>query len=772
MSESRSVIINECASGFVRGAREAARSLGKTLVVPVALLVAPSAMAASFEIVDGETATTQQTLDNGETGVIEAGGSLDTGADTAIKAPGANVTITNDGSISAVGYAAEGIHSYGDYATITTSGNITTSGDSGRAVRSTGDYATITNSGAISTAGDSAHGLGSYGDYATIDNSGTISTLNNFAYGIRASGVDATISNSGSITTTGDFSYGIRSSGANPTIFNSGSISTAGNVTFGIYAAVADATIGNSGSITAAGNYSVGIYTDDPNATISNSGSISTGGDYSIGIYAYEANSTITNSGSISTTGPWAYGILSGSQYSTTSNSGSITGTGDSVHGIESYGDFSTVTNSGTINITGANGVGINVSGNDVTINNSGLISATGTNATAIRGSAGNESLNILSGSRIVGAIDLGGGSDTANIHGTPGSAVMTFANTETINVHAPNAVLTGGDTVVIVEPTGESSRGVVLAGLTSGVHNLLNWRMQTTQPLRPAQVAALELSPGMLHQERAPYAWGQLFGSKGSRDADGLMLGLDTRVSGAMGGYEQDYGNGRIGFMAGVARGSADTDATRQESDTFFAGVYGHAFLDWANLSASLIVGTESWDQNRLVLDNVNGYETARSNTDSLFISPSLSLSQAYTLTPTNELRPSATVSYSRGRYDGYSETGTTNANMTVGGRTVQALSGRIQGELVHAVDAGEVSLRMGLQARRTDSEAIKMSVGGDSLRFDAMGDKSAKGAYIGAGANLNIGKRLNLLAGLEVGRMSGGEKQLSGQLTLQYPF
>lgn len=39
-------------------------------------------------------------------------------------------------------------------------------------------------------------------------------------------------------------------------------------------------------------------------------------------------------------------------------------------------------------------------------------------------------------------------------------------------------------------------------------------------------------------------------------------------------------------------------------------------------------------------------------------------------------------------------------------------------------------------------------------------------------AGANLNVGKRLNLLADLEAGRMSGGEKQLSGQLTLQYPF
>ena len=820
-------LIKNRVSGVVQVAPEFARAKGTagTLGLGLAVLcIAPAAMATSFVINDGQTVTTQQTLNDGETGVIQSGGSLETGANTAIEATGASVTVTNDGSIS-------------------------TTGGVGYGISATGANTTITNSGTVSTTQNSAYGIWATGANTTITNSGSISTTGVDGVGINAYGADATISNSGSITTEGSFSQGIYSNADNATISNSGSISTAGSTAYGIYAYDAYATITNSGTIGTAGDFAYGIFAYGANATVTNSGTINTTGLWGYGIYADDAYATVTNSGSISTTGSSGYGILSNADYATITNSGSITTTGESARGIESYGNYAIITNSGTIStantsadgilaegyseiinsgtisgsgdytagisatggdttltnsgsisssgdygvgiyvngsessstvnnsgsirITGASGVGIESRGYD-TITNSGLIWASGAGSYAIYDSAGSydHTVNILPGSRILGAIDLNDGSDTANIHGAYGSAVMTFANTETINVLAPNAVLVGGDMVIVVEPTGESSRGVVLDGLTSGIHNTLSQRMRGTRPIVPIELASLEMSPGMRYQERAPYAWGQVFGSKSSRDAEGMMLDLDTRMSGFVAGYEQDYHNGRIGFMAGAAHSSVETDTLNQDINTIFAGVYGHAFLGWANLSASLIAGGESHDQDRIVLDNLNGYETARSDTHSLFVSPSLTLSQVYTLNSTNELRPSMTVSYSLGRYDGYTETGTTNANLRVDNRTVQALSGRLQGEWAHALDAGEVSVRLGVQSRSTSGDAIKMSVGGNNLRFDAMGDKHAAGGYLGFGARLNIGKQLHLLADVEAGHMSGGEEQLSGQLTLQYPF
>jgi hypothetical protein len=707
-----------------------------------------------------------------------------------IRSDGDNATIANSGSISTTGDGAAGIYSVGDNATITNSGSISTSGGFGSSnflgaygIRSDGDNVTITNSGSISTTGDFASAIRSIGADATVTNSGSISTMGFSAYGIGSLGDNVTITNSGSISTTGNNGYGIDSNGTNATITNSGSVSTTGRVGVGIASWGDNATITNSGSLSTTGWHAFGIVADGADAAISNSGSLSTTGEGAFGIVSDGADATITNSGSISTSGAYdsinvlgAGGVYSRGANATITNSGSVITTGDYAHGIATWGANTTITNSGSVSTTGEGALGIYLSGEGSILNNSGLIQVTGSGSVAISGSPSafvtNQTVNILAGSRVLGAIDLGAGTgDVANIYGTGGSAVMTFANTETINVYAPNAPKVG-NVVVTVEPTGESSRGAVLDGLASSIHNILSLRMQATQPFKPVKVAALQLSPGMVYQQRSPYAWGQVFGSKTTRDADGQMLAQDVRLGGLVGGYEQDYRDGRVGFMVGAARTSADTDTLKQDMDSLFAGIYGHAFLGWANLSASLIAGGESIDQDRIVLDNLLGYQTAQSSTNSLFISPSLTLSRAYTLNPSDELRPSATVSYSLGRYDGYTETGTTNANLKVGARTVQAVSARVQAEWVHAVETGEVSLRLGAQARHTDGSAIKMNLSSDSIRFDAMGDQNAAGAYAGAGANLYLNKQARLVADMEYGRMTGGEKQISGQVTLQYPF
>jgi hypothetical protein len=247
------------------------------------------------------------------------------------------------------------------------------------------------------------------------------SSINTVLRAVNATANNNTVINRGHIVTSGVSGIGIRSQGADATITNSGSIVTSGQNALGIRAVAADATITHSGSIITSGKFGYGIQTLAANATITNSGSIMTSGDTAHGIRSLGANATITNSFSIVTSGDLAHGVYSG--------------------------------------------------GADTTITNSSLISATGTNSLAILGASNDITLNLLPGSQIIGRIDLGddgGDNDTANVYYAGVSANLTFENTENINLFVAGIV--SGDTVVTVDATGESTRGVALAGMTSSI--------------------------------------------------------------------------------------------------------------------------------------------------------------------------------------------------------------------------------------------------------------------------------------------------------------
>ena len=86
----------------------------KTILLSIFLITQP-AIATDFTIVNGQTVVTQQVLNDNETGIIEAGGQLNTitTGDAAIDAVGANNTVNNAGSISTVSDFSTGIISRG-----------------------------------------------------------------------------------------------------------------------------------------------------------------------------------------------------------------------------------------------------------------------------------------------------------------------------------------------------------------------------------------------------------------------------------------------------------------------------------------------------------------------------------------------------------------------------------------------------------------------------------------------------------------------------------
>lgn len=420
-------------------------------------LLSPHVQAASFDIADGVTVTTTQTLGNNETGVIQAGGTLGV-AGTSIEASGASATIMNSGSISTTGGSfVRGINATGASATITNSGSISTSGNNQPAIRSGGTDARISNSGSISTSGGASHGISSFGVNASLTNSGSITTTGS-GKGISISGNNSNVSNSGSIKTSAE---GIRPVGAdNVKISNSGSISTTGNNNYGIHLnASKNAVVINGGAITTTGDFAYGIQSDDINATLSTSGSITTTGATAHGYHSSGANATLSNSGSISVTGTNAVGIKS----------------------------------------TGANGV----------INVGGRVSATGSATQAIVG-ANNQTLNLLPGAQIIGTIDLGAGINRVNVamdRGGP-SATMGFTNGGTISQSGKGLSFVNGSTVAIVDTTGlttdQSSLGAFSFAVTQAVNQQLN---QSAPALEPIKLAASELKPGMLYQEPGPKA-------------------------------------------------------------------------------------------------------------------------------------------------------------------------------------------------------------------------------------------------------------------------
>jgi len=386
--------------------------------------------------------------------------------------------------------------------------------------------------------------------------------------------------------------------------------------------------------------------------------------------------------------------------------------------------------------------------------------------------------MNLLTGSQIFGTINMNGG--TVNIASANTSSVLNIS-LASINLPGNNGVQTGniglqaGGVLTVIDPTGLSVRGVALSSLTSSFHHVISQRMAQTDTLPPVQVASLGPSPGMLFQEREPAVWGEVFGSRRQRDDDGLVLAHTHEYHGFTGGYEQDYRNVRLGVMAGFSDANIETDILSVDTDTetFFAGVYGLWHLGKLNLTASLAAGIEDHDNKRTVVDNMFGIETARADFINVFFSPSVTLSSAYTFADHYEFRPSATLSYTVARFDDYTETGTTRANLTIDDRTTKIMDGRIQLAVAMALNkASELEIRTGITTRHVDDDKINASLAGSSFKFSAAGDDSVEGVFIGGKLRYKVAERLNLLADVEYREARGSEYDISARLALAYRF
>jgi uncharacterized protein with beta-barrel porin domain len=324
-----------------------------------------------------------------------------------------------------------------------------------------------------------------------ITNSGTVN--GNIAFNEL---VSASVANSGtingemefnsvgsaSLTNSGSISQSIKQwtvySNSNLSVVNSGTIANPstvpGNSTLGGIGVWADGNLilNNTGTISTLTPAVLGF---GPASAIANSGTIA-----SVQSSGVQLTGTLANSGHIS--GGYAGALLIGGSITNSAgatidggtygihffggseslnNAGTITVTNtDSAVAFESVGAgaFPSVTNSGTINgsvqlgnnqsATLTNSGSIIARGSSVaissqsptTIINSGSISTTGSTAISLLGNNKADTVTLLTGSSISGAVDGGSGSDTLRLSGTVATpttsqTVGRFLNFETLNV-------------------------------------------------------------------------------------------------------------------------------------------------------------------------------------------------------------------------------------------------------------------------------------------------------------------------------------------------
>ena len=700
--------------------RNASRVLIRyVLIVSVAVL--PNCANSSFVIRHGETVTDPRRLDGDhEVGLIETGGALHTGADTAIVVGGNSASIINDGSIITVGDYKDSV--------IATGGNVD-----------------VSSGGSIITLGHFAAGVVTYGSGARIVNTGSISTIGSGAYGIEASGIgaNATIKNTGIVRTEGRQANGIHSTGTNAVITNDGGIRTEGVAAAGIFSRGASSRIINNGDINTSSMFSDGIVSGGGNANITNSGNISSEGN---GVSAMGDRAEIINGGHIHTTGNFGNGIFSVRKSVSVLNNGSIISEGDNAEGIYLSGDNSTITNAG-------------------------LVSATGNGSRAIQGGYGDQTLNIQSGSRIVGSIDLVStandrDNDIVNIYGSFGSAVLNFENTETINVLAPNAMrVDSTNTVIVIDPTGESVQSNTLSALANSVHGVIHRRIDGEILLEHSFLDVEYSKPVVV-------LWGQYFGQVGSRGRERQVLSYDYEHHGFIGGIEKVKSTSRMGLIAGVTQSNVYSVASSQDTESVFLGLYGHERFDEVDLMISVLAGIEEHDMMRSVLDNVRGYETAKGVKKSYFMSPSITLRGSYVLSPQLVFLPSATFTYAKGRYGDYLESGTANANLAIDERAVNVITTRLQLEVAKLLGEGQLSFRVGAHSRKTGGDDIAGNLAGTSFQFSASSEREVTGGFAGIEIWRRIKERFDIKADLEYGRFSGNEHYLDGQVALEYRF
>jgi len=551
-------------------------------------------------------------------------------------------------------------------------------------------------------------------DSFTVTSTGSIATTI-FGTSIAANGNMNIISNAGTVSASSPLSYGIYQLGDNNNIFNTGTI----NAPFGINVDGIGNKIDNSGVITVIGSGAggAGIFALSTVGTVgnivNNSGTI---------------NSAVNNSAGIFVNSPATAGK------NIVNNSGVIRLTGGNNKAIYVVGE-NEINNIGEIYALGANSNVFetdNSSWGTIFTNSGKLISIEGK---AVLFGASDSQLSLLAPSFIAGAIDMGAFNNVLDITSGRSQSNSWFITGTPIAVNRLGLLPSAwtGIQYATIDPTALSASANLVADLTSGVSEIVR------------------------NNSEGGEWWLKSFGSYSEYGASGIYNDYADFNAGIVGGAStQINADFYVGAMLGYGISNLSVNSKWEISQTInskgvLGALYAKSQFDNFYADFSIFGGLMGNDSSRLVNDNTEfmGIDHAIANYNSWFITPELRIGADIATDSEWAISPRAMIRYTSQAIDGYIETGS-NANATIGARTVQVLEGNVELAASTALENGTLTLASGIDYRQAIGENQAVTLLGQNITLaqntanTTIGYVSADVSYeLGGGANLDLSAR-----------------------------